>query len=1105
MAEMIDRALRLEGLLPPDRTPYMPEQSFPREKRAAVVPSNPDAMSAQTSNVEHPPAFESAVDWCKRHLAGLDQAKVEAKPTFDKKRDLPNVHAWERDVVAPGNAAAVKPAAVVKVTQLETGSSRCSVGNPDKTANQVRCLRCSEWGHAVSKCPLSLAPMQSYLAKQRSANPVLCARREADQKPGQRVVAHSNTEEASRAVCGPWGVLACKGRDKWLPKEPIQHVGENQQSSAGRVRSPMTTRVEVVPGERSCRRDLPQRPHKEPCAFLPAGNHQERNALEKSRPVPCLECGQLGHEMLSCPRFWGAPGGNDVEPVSCENIFAVTPGNKEEFSVVSAGGAISSRGHQGELASKCVAEDCLRQRTQMKMVTPTTAVGKTVFNEMMSGTADCRYKRTGYETVHDDVRVTPVSGATKCVLEDYFSLQSGNAGVKVQTEPVLMTKSVVSNVCQSQVGSGLGQPAKTKNAISVIVNEKFAAVGKIPGSFRAKAVVTNGPLPVATDGKTAQLSPEISRELHVLKSEVAMDNWYVTLVGQSGTVPCNGNVLVQAASTKNVQVNGGLKQHVKNAKVCEAYEAPPEQGGGGCGVLQPVVLEHVLPKSAMICNLGNESATKSICSNVCPWADGSGLRSTDEWSTATTDWDSWGKNLMSLIDEAFMHKSKVDKVSAVPAGGMAEQLIPEGVVAVAGVNPREKYGPHKGEHTADTLSATYKNDADVACQSDVVNGNVKQFIGAEPEKLSVSQAPGSALVEHQAVVISSWEKVSLNLATSCVSAIESVCIPSVRKVPRKDFNPKPRVWFLTKVLKEMLKLWDVQPVYTGVSPPQSDSLVLRSTIRWTPEWQVVQHKGRQDKNGLFMTVLLVLKVASRYADGLLPVQEVYGRGFGEKKVSEVSPPNSQVEGISAAMVQDSTGQLSLKGVYTVPVVLSHEMGGPNVDQKAAEILTVAQPKVVKVTGVPSPMFGLGDKRIRSAVKIVCGSDESLSLQVDKNTNGIRTSQVVGQLPAERVNPGEVTSSEVPVGDGNPLVCVPSADSALANTEKKGIGDFCNIERCKVGLNMYINDEPNNLLKVHDSVVSKGIGKPGNLKRGGRRVGRNTRVDYKEVISNTKDN
>lgn len=252
----------------------------------------------------------------------------------------------------------------------------------------------------------------------------------------------------------------------------------------------------------------------------------------------------------------------------------------------------------------------------------------------------------------------------------------------------------------------------------------------------------------------------------------------------------------------------------------------------------------------------------------------------------------------------------------------------------------------------------------------------------------------------------------------------------------------------------MLKLWDVQPIYIGVSPPQSDGLVLWSTTRWSTKWQAVQNKGEQDGNGLFLNVLLLLKVASGYAAGLVPEKMLYGRCFGEtkneSKMSEVSPPNSPMGSMSVAMVQGGAGQLSVKGVYTAPVDKPREMEGPSMDQKTAEILTGAQTEVVKETGVTSPIIGLGDKPdvvpetgkwVKSAIRLVRRSDESSPVPVlDRNPGGIK-GQVVGQLSAEWVNPGEVTSCEVPVGDGGPPVCVPSADSALANAEKKkGIGD-----------------------------------------------------------------
>lgn len=66
-------------------------------------------------------------------------------------------------------------------------------------------------------------------------------------------------------------------------------------------------------------------------------------------------------------------------------------------------------------------------------------------------------------------------------------------------------------------------------------------------------------------------------------------------------------------------------------------------------------------------------------------------------------------------------------------------------------------------------------------------------------------------------------------------------------------------------------------------------------------------------------------------------------------MSEVSPYNSQMESISAAVVHDGAGQLlaSVKGAYTAPVDKPHKMEGLSMDQKPAEILTITQIAVVK--------------------------------------------------------------------------------------------------------------------------------------------------------------
>lgn len=67
-------------------------------------------------------------------------------------------------------------------------------------------------------------------------------------------------------------------------------------------------------------------------------------------PVPCLECGQVGHGIFTCPRFWN---------------------NAEE----SGKAAVSSCGHTEEVAGMDAAE---RQRTQVKGMMSATENGKTV-------------------------------------------------------------------------------------------------------------------------------------------------------------------------------------------------------------------------------------------------------------------------------------------------------------------------------------------------------------------------------------------------------------------------------------------------------------------------------------------------------------------------------------------------------------------------------------------------------------------------------------------------------------------------------------------------------------------------------------------------------
>lgn len=122
---------------------------------------------------------------------------------------------------------------------------------------------------------------------------------------------------------------------------------------------------------------------------------------------------------------------------------------------------------------------------------------------------------------------------------------------------------------------------------------------------------------------------------------------------------------------------------------------------------------------------------------------------------------------------------------------------------------------------------------------------------------------------------------------------------------------------------------------------------------------------------------------------------------------------------------------------------------------------------------PGNIFDLGEQ----VVNMVCinwqnGSNKVSSVQdVDRSPGCVVKGQVVRQPPTEWVTPWEVASCEVPMGDGCPPVCVPSADTALTNPGKI-VDDICNIERCNVGMNMSVHVKPSNVLMIHDDVGYK---------------------------------
>lgn len=104
-----------------------------------------------------------------------------------------------------------------------------------------------------------------------------------------------------------------------------------------------------------------------------------------------------------------------------------------------------AREHRRPVVSQCGCLDEVassneaKQRTQMKMATPTTVVGKSVCNETFTAVI---LKRTGMETFHGDMGVTPGSDYThKRDLPLCSGLYSGEAGFKVK--PVSYNRNVL--------------------------------------------------------------------------------------------------------------------------------------------------------------------------------------------------------------------------------------------------------------------------------------------------------------------------------------------------------------------------------------------------------------------------------------------------------------------------------------------------------------------------------------------------------------------------------------------------------------------------------------------------------------------------------------
>lgn len=173
-------------------------------------------------------------------------------------------------------------------------------------------------------------------------------------------------------------------------------------------------------------------------------------------------------------------------------------------------------------------------------------------------------------------------------------------------------------------------------------------------------------------------------------------------------------------------------------------------------------------------------------------------------------------------------------------------------------------------------------------------------------------------------------------------------------------------FLMTDTLKEMLKLWNAQQIYTWVSPAWSDEVVLQTTTR-SKVMQAVLDKDDQNWNYLIQCLLLIWKVVPA---ALLLGNFMYGKLLDkESEMLEASPHSSGTESTSAIKVKGATNQPVVKGAHAAD---RHcELEGQRMDTAMADILSrtpkkvlVRVPedtKVVKVIGVTNPQISCYDK------------------------------------------------------------------------------------------------------------------------------------------------
>ncbi|XP_073464721.1 uncharacterized protein [Aquarana catesbeiana] len=782
-------------------------------------------------------------------------------------------------------------------------------------------------------------------------------------------------------------------------------------------------------------------------------------------PVPCLECGQVGHGIFTCPRFWN---------------------NAEE----SGKAAVSSCGHPEEVAGMDAAE---RRRTQVKGMMPATENGKTVSvcgtepSEMgvcpagrsavqmdidllqratrSSGEAHGEAQLTASLKTQMDMGTMHVPtiiqqsagevkvGVTKTVLVP-CSLVTGAAELPRETsEELAVTEQRVSQVSYGAAQGGKSSPLKiegdvrrgsqavvgnrqsTKVAVMSIRNEssdgyadKCVTVGKCDGIGDNDIekcvpfnVMSENVANVFTDNDRSRISPvttrsaglsmEVSWGLHVLEPEVFQDGCGATLVKQRKTESHSESVRAQPHNPKCNPGVKGLIQPAKaeSAELCVSV-APPEQVGQK-HVLQPALSDDVSTQGDMYRNDTGDVLASESQVPVGPSRVGDGT---------TLDWDNWYENAIAILNNV------VDITPAMPNGGIADGLVLKDTFVPAKVIALQSEGTVQGAGIADVLSTAQQ----LGCQGDNVTCNDLQWLtDTGAEGLSVRHVSDSAPGEQQAVMRGTPKEleVSSNVSNSKAAVDEPLHVLDREKDLRK-------VWYLdmgclemTETLFEMLELVKTHSLYTWVSPPQSDQVVLRSTNGWSQVVQTVL--GSLDLQWYWwgQCLLTVWQIDLRFSERVLPVTEWYGRRPELLETSKVSPAGAVTINISAGVVRGAAELWSIEGVDTVSPAEPHEKVGPKIDAALAEMLSITQKEVqLKVPGDTVKESA----NVGCCKNVMCTSERS-SLCLDQ-------CHLLDQLPMECWTTGEVKLCYGPVGCNHlPVFCPSSGLVLTTSTEIDG--------------------------------------------------------------------